>query len=214
MPASVGSIEQLMPASRRSCRRPQRREQVVEKQNGLAGRDANDVAAIIDSPPLAKAGENDVLLLGVDEDIANVLQAGQKDHFLGERLSRLQGVFNGFFQAAERDLAERSGRIEVGMGFLGQPRPLGPEPAKGIDAGIFDESIGLDRDAADRTLVAVVDRLGVRCGWRQHSHCRGAEKYGGKQAQLARNEMAAGSHDGPLLQEDKTENFRKFLELA
>ena len=49
-------------------------------------------------------------------------------------------------------LRSDSGGIEVGRDLLDQAGPLGPELAKGIDAGIFDESIGLDRDAADGLL--------------------------------------------------------------
>ena len=71
----------------------------------------------------------------------------------GSGLPDLQRLFDGFFQSAERDLAERSRGIEVGRGLFDQTGPLGPEFAERIDAGIFDQSIGLDRDAADRLLV-------------------------------------------------------------
>ena len=137
-----------------SRRGPQRGEQVVQEQHGLARRGADDIAAMIDSPTFTKTDKDNVSLFGIDEYIANVLQAGQKDNFFRKRLAGLQRLFDGFFHSAERDLTEGSGRIEVGRGLLDQPGPLGPEPAKRIDAGILDQPIGLDRDAANCLLVA------------------------------------------------------------
>ena len=106
----------------------------------------------VDPPAFAKTDEHDVFLFGVDEHVANVLQAGQEDNVVGQGLAGLQRLFDGFFQSAERDLAERSRGIEVGRDLLDQAGPLGLELAKRIDAGIFDESVGLDRDAADGLL--------------------------------------------------------------
>ena len=137
---------------------PQRGEQVVQEQHGLAGGDADNIAARVDPPAFAETDEHDVFLLGIDEHIANVLQAGQEDNLFGQRLAGLQRLFDGFFQPAERDLAERSGGIELGRGLLDQAGPLGPEFAKRIHAGIFNQSIGLDRDAADGLLVDAVPR--------------------------------------------------------
>ena len=108
----------------------------------------------VDPPAFTKTDEHDVFLFGVDEHIANVLQAGQEDNLIGQGLAGLQRLFNGFFQPAERDLAERGSGMEAGRDLLDQAGPLGPELAERIDAGIFDQSIGLDRDAADRLLEA------------------------------------------------------------
>ena len=108
----------------------------------------------VDPPAFAKSDEDDVFLLWIDEYVANVLQAGQEDNFFRQGLAGLERLFHGFLQSAERDLAERSSRIQVGRGLLDQASPFGPELAKRIDAGIFDESIRLDGNAADGLLKA------------------------------------------------------------
>ena len=160
---------------------PQRREQVVQEQHGLAGGDADDIAVRVDPPAFAKTDEHDVFLLGVDEHIANVLQAGQEDDLFGQGLAGLQRLFNGFFQSAERDLAEREAAASRSAGtFCIEAGPLGAELVQGIDAGIFDQSIGLDRDAADRLLVAVAD-LGVKRRRRLEGDRRGKKQCGGGQ---------------------------------
>ena len=107
---------------------PQRGEQIIEQQDGLAGGDADNTAVVVDPPALAKTGEDDVFLFGVDEDIADVLQAGQEENFGRQGLAGLERVGNGLLQAAERDLAERSGGIDIGWGVLDQRPP-------GLDLG-------------------------------------------------------------------------------
>ena len=67
---------------------PQRGEQVVQEQHGLAGGDADDIAAGVDPPAFAKTDKHDVFLFGVDEHVANVLQAGQEDDLFGQRPCR------------------------------------------------------------------------------------------------------------------------------
>ena len=111
--------------SGRSRGGPQRGEQVVQQHHRLAGGDAHKIAPRVDPPAFAETGEHDVFLLGVDEHIANVLQAGQEDDLFGQRLAGLQRLFDGFFQPAQRDLAERSGGIEIGGGLLDHAGPLG-----------------------------------------------------------------------------------------
>ena len=92
------------------------------------------------------------LLLGIDEDVANVLQAGQEEDLVGQSLAGLERFGNGLFQAAERDLAERSRGIDIGRGVLDQLGPLGLDLGNFVDAGVFDEAVGTDGNAADRLL--------------------------------------------------------------
>ena len=201
-----------MPARAEDRGGPQRGEQVVQEQHGLAGGDADDIAARVDPPAFAKTDEHDVFLFGVDEYIANVLQAGQEDNLFGQGLAGLQRLFNGFFQPAERDLAERSGGIEVGRDLLDQAGPLGPELAKHIDAGILDESIGLDRDAADRLLVTVADYWASSGAGDCENDGRGKKSIAaGKTLKWRCTDGWLNRMANPFVRTKKAGKFRKFL---
>ena len=115
----------------RSRGSPQRGEQVVQEQHGLAGGDADNIAARVDPPTFTKTHQHDVFLFGVDEHIANVLQAGQEDDLIGQGLAGLQRFFNGCFQPAERDLAERGSGMEAGRDLLGSTGPARREACPG-----------------------------------------------------------------------------------
>ncbi len=62
---------------------------VVQVHYRAPGRLAHDVAAAIDLPILAGSDEHDVLLLGVYEDVPNMLQPAQQDKFARQRLAGL-----------------------------------------------------------------------------------------------------------------------------
>ena len=126
----------------------------------------------------------------------------------GSGLAGLQRLFDGLFQSAERDLAERGGGIQVGRDLLDQASPLGRELAKRIDAGIFDQPVGLDRDAADRLLDSRVRQLGRQAAPAIARTMAAANRStaAGKTTELAMHGRMAESHDKPLREDRKQES--------
>ena len=86
------------------------------------------------------------LLLGVDEHVADPLQAGQKFHFVRQRTIVLPAVVDHRRQSAQRNLAQLS-RLPQITRHLGQR--LDAQLAKLVDIvalGIQQHALGIDRD--------------------------------------------------------------------
>ena len=69
------------------------------------------VALGVDLPAFARSDQHDVLLLGIDEHVADALQAGKVFYGVGQRLVVLQAVVDRRFEPAERNLARFGGLV-------------------------------------------------------------------------------------------------------
>ena len=100
-------------------RRPQGDDQIVQQHHRPAGRCADDVVAIVDLPALARPGQDDVPLLGIDEHVLDALQAAEEFDFVGQGLAVFDARFGDGLDAAEGDFAQ-SGRLVQLRGDLRQ----------------------------------------------------------------------------------------------
>ena len=95
-------------------------KQVVQQHDRPAGGDADDVAAAgFDFPAFAGPDQHDVFLFGIDQHVADALQAAEELHVLRQGLAGFLELFDGRFQLAERNLAQ-FGRLAQHGGDLVQ----------------------------------------------------------------------------------------------
>ncbi len=69
---------------------PQRHQQVVQQHHRPAGGDAHDVSLGVNFPSFAGPDQHDVVLLGIDEDVVDALQAAKIAKGVGDRFLVLQ----------------------------------------------------------------------------------------------------------------------------
>jgi hypothetical protein len=141
---------------RRLLGEPQGDQQVVESQHRAAGRQADDVAAGVHLPAFAEAGQHDVALFRVDEDVFQLLQAGQELHLVGDRRAARQVRGQGLFQLPQRNLPQVARLLHVGVGLRQRRFPTRAKLAQLIHLQTFDRTAGVDADTADRAGVAVI----------------------------------------------------------
>ena len=189
MPSCVGSIEQRDAALRRLHRRTQGRQKIVQLQHRAAGRQAHHVAALIDFPAFAGTGQHDVFFLGIDEHVANPLQAAEIFDFVGQRLidsSRTrQSPLRG--RGAKSSASRRAPSVPPGVLPIAADRSLANSP-KASSLRVVQQAVGVDRHAAHRPLDAGVDDLGVKISAWMSTRKRHSAEAMRKQPNRIRNE--------------------------
>ena len=104
-PSWVGSIEQPISGVGLPPRRerPQGHDQVLQLHHRPPAGQAHHAAGRIGHPAFGRAGQHDVLAVGIEEHVADPQQSGQVAHLVGQRALV---VDDGLLQPVERDLSQ------------------------------------------------------------------------------------------------------------
>ncbi len=80
---------------------PQRHQEIVQQHHRPAGGHAHHVSLGVHFPSFARPDQHDVFLLGIDEEVADVLQTGEVLHRIGDGFFVLGALFQDGLQPAE-----------------------------------------------------------------------------------------------------------------
>ena len=94
---------------------PQDRHQVVEEQRGLATLAADGDPLLVIAPALGRPADDDVVLVRIDEHVANLREPGQVLHRFGNGSPFGQPLRDLFFEPRERDEPQRACRPQIGV---------------------------------------------------------------------------------------------------
>ena len=150
-------------------------QQVVQEHHRPAGGHPHEIAAAVDRPAFARSGQHDVVLIGVDEHVVDVLQAGQVLHGVGERFTLLEGLPDRPLQANQGNFPLGEA-IEISGNLLQDLQSLLGELAAFVFFGIPQQTVGADGDAAHRLLKDLGMDLGI--GGRQQPDRQGGDRNG------------------------------------
>ncbi len=127
-------------------KRPQGDDQVLQLHDGPPRGHAHDPAGRIGHPAFGRAGQNDVLAVGIVEDVADPQQPGQVAHLVGQCALVVE---NGLLQPIERNLPQSAEGGDLGIeGGTGRGDPLSHELSAGIGVDLGAEhAVGVDGNA-------------------------------------------------------------------
>ena len=143
--------------------RPKRNHQIIQPQRGPAGGHADHAAQFIHREALGGAGDHEVFRFGIDEHVIDPLQTGEKLHLRRHGRFGFQTLFDGGFQADQRNLPQIAGNVDIGVHvLLGKRFELGfVELARfGFGERGRDDALGINRNPA-RTAALAVSPLAV-----------------------------------------------------
>ena len=127
---------------------PEGDDEVLELEQRQAARRAEDVALRIDARRIGRTGEDDVVAIGIDEDVGDPLEPAHEHGIGRQRRLAGRGCLDRLCEASQRHLSQaisRCLRTAAGEGLA----TCGGELIKGTGLDIADNPAGVDRDAAD-----------------------------------------------------------------
>ena len=157
----------------RGTGRAKRHQQIVQQHHRPAGGNAHHASLGVHFPAFARPDQHDVFLLGIDEDVANVLQAGEILDRIGDGFVVRGALVQGGFQAGEaKSFASRRRRFRSpGIFSSDCRRSLLSTPRSSVRALLNTPSVSIETPPTDRVFVSTtVGRRGLAIPDGDHDH--------------------------------------------
>ena len=148
----------------RRFHRAQGHQEIVQSHRRKPRRHPDGVPILVELPAFAGAGQDDVVLLRVDEDELDSLQARQVQHAIRQIASVAGSVRQSRFQGSQGNLAELRVQLQLGWDLFRLSTQLGQYFLAFSRRRLPNSPIGVNHDAAHGSLVAPIDLRPSRGG--------------------------------------------------
>ena len=157
----------------RRFHRAQGHQEIIQPHGRQPRRHPDGVPILVELPAFAGAGQDDVILLRVDEDVLDSLQARQVQHAVRQIFTLAGGFRQRRFQGPQGDLAERRLPLQFRWDLIRLSPQLGQDFLPFGRQGLPNRPIGIDHDAAHGSGVAPVKLGPSRGGEYKNEQCHG-----------------------------------------